>query len=113
MPNPNWVVNDVQVRDNYILRLWFEDGSVKDFDCSEIFNDKPFQPLRNKKFFAQAHIFADTVAWNEYIDIAPEYIYEYGKTVFTTNQFITEEEMDKRLSITQEDLDSIEDVEIE
>lgn len=47
MPNPNWVVNAVKVRDNYILRLWFEDGSVKDFDCSQIFTEKPFQPLQN------------------------------------------------------------------
>ena len=44
MPNPEWVVN-VEVRENYVLRLWFEDGSIKDFDCHDIFNDKTFQPL--------------------------------------------------------------------
>ena len=99
MPNPEWIVNDVQFRDNYILRLWFEDGSVKDFDCSEIFNDKPFQPLRDKKFFAQAHILQTQVAWNKHIDIAPEYLYEHGKSVFTTNQFITEGEAEQNSAI--------------
>ena len=81
MPNPEWVVNAVKVRNNYILRLWFEDGSVKDFDCREIFNDKPFEPLQDTRFFAKAHVFAGTVAWNYKIDIAPEYLYEHGKTV--------------------------------
>ena len=81
MTNPNWVVNDVKVLDNYTLRLYFEDGSVKNFDCSEIFNDKPFQPLQDKSFFAKAHIFADTVAWSDEIDIAPEYLYEHGITI--------------------------------
>ena len=85
MTNPNWVVNDVKVLDNYTLRLYFEDGSVKDFDCSKIFNEKPFQPLHDKNFFAQAHIFADTVAWNEDIDIAPEYLYEHGKKILKTD----------------------------
>ena len=81
MPSLDWAVNAVEVRDNYVLRLWFEDGSVKDFDCHEIFNDKPFQPLQDISFFAKAHVFADTVAWNDKIDIAPEYLYEHGKIV--------------------------------
>ena len=81
MPNPKWCVNSVEVRDNYILRLCFEDGSVKDFDCSELLTDKPFQPLQDRVLFSKAHIFADTVAWSSEIDIAPEYLYEHGKNV--------------------------------
>ncbi len=81
MQNPEWVVNAVQVRDDYVLRLRFEDGSVRDFDCHEIFNDKPFQPLQDKSFFAKAHVFADTVAWNDEIDIAPEYLYEHSNII--------------------------------
>ena len=81
MPNPDWVVNAVEVRENYTLRLWFEDGSVKDFDCRKIFHDKPFQPLQNKQFLAKAHVFADTVAWTDEIDIAPEYLFENAKNI--------------------------------
>ena len=81
MPNPDWVVNAVEARENYTLRLWFEDGSVKDFDCKEIFTDKPFEPLQDESFFSRAHLFADTVAWSEEIDIAPEYLYEHGKRI--------------------------------
>ena len=61
MSNPNWVVNDSKNLDNCTLRFCFEDRIVKVFDCED--------------FFAQAHIFADTVAWNDKIDIAPEYLY--------------------------------------
>ena len=81
MPNPDWVVNSVEVRENYILRLQFEDGSVKDFDCHELLNEKPFEQLQDKFFFSQARVFADTVAWNDEIDIAPEYLYEHGKNI--------------------------------
>ena len=91
MPNPEWCVNAVEVRDNYILRLWFEDGSVKDFDCHELLNEKPFQPLQNKSLFSQAHIFADTVAWNDEIDIAPEYLYEHGKDVISWDEFVSQD----------------------
>lgn len=81
MPNPDWSVNAVEVRDGYILRIWFEDGSIKEFDCREIYNEKPFEPLQDKKFFSQAYVFADTVAWSEEIDIAPEYLYEHGTSI--------------------------------
>ncbi|MBR1439305.1 MAG: DUF2442 domain-containing protein [Synergistaceae bacterium] len=56
MLNPDWVVNSVEVRENYILRLQFEDGSVKDFDCHELLNEKPFEQLQDKFFFSQAHV---------------------------------------------------------
>ena len=81
MSNPEWVVHAVEIRSNYILRLWFEDGSVKDFDCKDIFSEKPFEPLQDISFFSKAHVFADTVAWSDEIDIAPEYLYEHGENV--------------------------------
>ena len=81
MSNPEWSVKAVEVRDDYILRIWFEDGSVKEFDCREIYCEKPFEPLQDRKFFSRAHVFADTVAWSEEIDIAPEYLYEHGKNI--------------------------------
>ena len=79
--NLDWAVNALKVRYNYVLRIWFEDGSVKNFDYREIFYDKPFQQLKDISFFAKAHVFADTVVWNDKIDIAPEYLHEHGKIV--------------------------------
>ena len=81
MPNPEWTVNALEFVGDYVLRLWFEDGSVKDFDCRDIYHDKPFEPLQDISFFACAHVFADTVAWSAEIDIAPEYLYEHGQSI--------------------------------
>lgn len=64
-----------------MLRLWFEDGSVKDFDCTELLNDKVYSPLHNISFFRQAQALYGTVRWSDEIDIAPEYLYEHGKDI--------------------------------
>ena len=81
MANPEWSVKAVKVLDEYILRIWCEDGNVKDFDCREIYHEKPFELLQDKSFFSRAYVFADTVAWSDEIDIAPEYLYEHGQPV--------------------------------
>ena len=81
MPNPEWVVNALEFRGGYILRLWFEDSSVKDFDCTELLDDKVYSPLRNMSFFRQAQALYGSVRWSDEIDIAPEYLYEHGKSV--------------------------------
>lgn len=92
MSNPDWAVTAVEVRDNYVLRLWFEDGSVKDFDCQALLTEKPFELLQDKYFFSQAHVFADTIAWSDEIDIAPEYLYEHGKDIIRWEEFATNDE---------------------
>lgn len=78
MPNPEWTVNALEFHGGYVLRLWFEDGSVKDFDCSELLDERVYSPLRSMSFFRQAQALYGTVRWNEDIDIAPEYLYEHG-----------------------------------
>lgn len=104
MSNPKWCVNAVEVHDDYILRIWFEDGSVKDFNCREIFTDKPFEPLQDRCFFSQAHVFADTVAWNDEIDIAPEYLYEHGKPCgINWDEFTSQDTEDIRDGLSPED----------
>ena len=81
MPNPEWVVNTLEFRGNYVLRLTFEDGSIKDFDCRELLDDPIYRSLHNMSFFHQAQALYGTVRWNDVIDIAPEYLYEHGKNV--------------------------------
>ena len=84
MPNPEWTVNALEFVGDYVLRLWFEDGSVKDFDCAELLGERVYSPLRNMSFFHQAQALYGTVRWSEDIDIAPEYLYEHGKDVNST-----------------------------
>ena len=81
MPNPEWTVNALEFRGDYVLRLWFEDGSVKDFDCAALLDDRVYSPLRSMSFFHQAQALYGTVRWSDEIDIAPEYLYEHGKDI--------------------------------
>lgn len=95
MSNPEWVVKSLEFLGGYMLRLKFEDGSIKDFDCTELLNEPIYTSLRDINFFRKAQALYGTVRWNEDIDIAPEYLYEHGKNVLESNKFISEAEMDK------------------
>ncbi len=81
MPNPEWTVNALEFRGGYVLRLWFEDGSVRDFDCMELLDEPIYKCLNNMSFFRQAQALYGTVRWNEDIDVAPEYLYEHGEPI--------------------------------
>lgn len=77
--NPIWVVRDVKPRADYTLELSFNDGSKRVFDASEYVN-RPFaSSLKDRALFMKAHIAGSTVAWNEDLDIAPEYLYENSR----------------------------------
>lgn len=71
-------VKDVKPLDDYRLLITFATGERKIFDCKSLLQYKINAPLKNKAFFATAKVCAGTVAWNEKIDIDPEYIYEKG-----------------------------------
>lgn len=85
MPNPEYTVNALEFLGGYVLRLWFEDGSVRDFDCSELLDEPVYKCLNNMAFFLQAQALYGSVRWNEDIDIAPEYLYEHSKIVTETD----------------------------
>ena len=66
---------DVKPKDDYLLFLEFENGEKKEFDCKTLFDKKPFQVLRDKRFFKRAKVAFGTVVWSDEIDIAPETLY--------------------------------------
>ncbi len=65
------------------LRLTFNDGSVKIFDCEPLIERyKIFEPLRNDEVFENISLDGWTVTWlNGTIDIAPEHLYSEGVAV--------------------------------
>jgi hypothetical protein len=65
----------VEVMDDYILKLTFENGEIRELDCKQILNEKPFDSLANDFIFKQARIEYGTVVWPNEIDIAPETLY--------------------------------------
>ncbi len=75
-----WVVA-ARVVGDYLLELDFNDGRRVVFDCLPLINQyKLFAPLRDKDVFARFALDGWTVTWLDgTVDIAPEYLYEFGK----------------------------------
>ncbi len=74
--NPAWVVKTVKPHDDFTLELLFNDNSRRIFDVSEYIKARPaMSALRDKSLFMRAHVVGPTVAWNDDLDISPEYLY--------------------------------------
>ena len=59
--NPD--VIEVQPLDDYVLRLVFEGGEVRDFDVKPYLDLGIFQELRDKPYFREAYVEFGSVEW--------------------------------------------------
>ena len=79
----------------YKLRLWFNNGAVKDVDLSDSLRGNVFVPLKDKEFFKRFSIRFNTIEWENGADFAPEYLYERGVAVYepqeTTENLVAED----------------------
>ena len=75
-------VTEACAMDGYRLRLTFNDGSHRIFDCQPLIERyRLFAPLRKEDVFRQFSLDGWTVTWlNGSIDIAPEHLYEESIT---------------------------------
>ena len=65
--------------DGHILRVEFNDGSVKDVDLKPLLSLPAFSPLSDPVVFQAFSIDHGIVNWLEgEIDIAPEWLYDHG-----------------------------------
>jgi uncharacterized protein DUF2442 len=77
-------VTDVEPLDGYRLRVTFNDGVMRDVDCSFLLHGTLGEPLRDPEYFRQARVDheARTVVWPNGLDPAPELLhgdYEPGE----------------------------------
>jgi hypothetical protein len=68
-------VIELKLKDDYKMLLTFENGELREFDCSTLLNEKPYIILANPAIFKRAKIEYGTVVWPNEIDIAPETLY--------------------------------------
>jgi Protein of unknown function (DUF2442) len=70
-------VTDVEPLDDRRLRVTFNDGVVRDVDCSFMFHGTLGEPLRDPDYFRQARVDkeARTVVWPNGLDPAPELLH--------------------------------------
>ncbi len=68
---------DVEVIKDFILKLEFDDGTVKIVDVKPLLTGPVFKPLKDPAFFAKVSIdpLAQTVVWPNGADFAPEALY--------------------------------------
>lgn len=76
-------VLNVKYIDEYKLKVKFSDGNTKLIDLKEYLEKNKntvFEPLLDKILFKEAYV-DFTVCWPNEIDIAPEVLYELGKSL--------------------------------
>ena len=71
------VTNAEYVKD-YVLRLTFNDGTVKLCDFLPLAQEGIFMKLKDLSYFKNFTLDPWTVDWNNEIGFAPEYLYEVG-----------------------------------
>jgi Protein of unknown function (DUF2442) len=70
-------VTGVEPLDDHRLRVAFNDGVVRDVDCSFLCHGTLGEPLRNPEYFEQVRVDEEsgTVVWPNGLDPAPELLH--------------------------------------
>lgn len=84
MTTPQWVVTQVTPKKDYTLELTFADGEKRFFDVKPMLGKPICEKLNNPEFFMRAKADCGTVVWDDEVDIAPEYLYEFSTPVSHT-----------------------------
>jgi len=73
----HWIT-DVKYEGGYVLRLVFEDGSVRRVDLENHLDGEVFEALKAPERFRTARLNEDidTVVWDNGADMSPEFLYK-------------------------------------
>lgn len=72
-------VSSAEHRGGYRLYLTFHDGTAGAVDFRRWLRGVVFEPLKDPAYFQRFFVDAETVAWPNGADIAPEALYEAAK----------------------------------
>ncbi len=74
-------VTKVSYLNNYKLKVWFGDNTVKVVDLQPYLDGPVFEPLKDIDYFRKVTVNPDidTIVWPNNADFAPEFLYEIGK----------------------------------
>ena len=75
-------VKAVEAKENYMLLLTFENDEQRLFDMKPYLDfGTVFRALKDPAMFNTAHVFADTVGWNNNADLDPELLYPNSQKI--------------------------------
>jgi len=74
-------VNQVKPIGEYLLRIEFSDGVIKDVDLAKELYGEVFEPLKAHDLFERVGVNPETrtIEWPNGADFAPEFLYKIGR----------------------------------
>jgi hypothetical protein len=72
---------NVEILENYELKITFENGEVKIFDVKPYFGHKIFDELKDEKLFKTVKIAGLSIEWENGADICPDELYNLSKAI--------------------------------
>ena len=72
-------VIDAEIKDNYRIKVEFNDGKIGIIDFQKIFAEDHREIVRellDKKLFNTAKVNLNTLCWDNEVDFAPDYLYK-------------------------------------
>lgn len=75
-PRPLPRVTSVQVLQDFVIRVGFDDGFVREVDLEPELHGSVFEPLRDPAVFRQVKVDHEigTIVWPNGADLAPEFL---------------------------------------
>ncbi len=71
--------------ENYLLRLTFENGEVREFDMRSQLDYGIFRELKDERLFRQVRVGFETIEWPNGADLDPELLYEESRAPVYTS----------------------------
>ena len=68
-------ISEVTAIDGHKLKLLFDNGERRIYDCSELLDFGVFQEFQDENYFRQAKVLDGTVVWPHEQDICPDTLY--------------------------------------
>jgi hypothetical protein len=76
-------IKDVKVKEDYVLLVFFDNNTVKEYDMKPLLKDKRFELLKDKIIFSMVQVDAGGygISWNDDIDLSEHEIWINGSIV--------------------------------
>ena len=75
-------IEEATALDGQTLRVRFDNGVVKHYDCADLLAEATFAPLRDRQRFQKVSVAPDGcgVIWSDELDLAEAEIWQNGRT---------------------------------
>ena len=74
-------IKAVEAKSNHLLVLQFDNDERRVFDAKPLLSIGRFRELSDMELFKKVVISFDTIAWENGLDLDPEYLYEKSQAI--------------------------------